>query len=174
MINKGLHGLQMISLLALLAGLSLVVSSCGPRIVVNMAEAVDSNTETRSLQLRNCGCDTELLYDLEIQNTYEIDDYMYSGNQKNPQLVLPETMAELNAELERAYAPLIEQAEIEAHQIQLTVPAEKIREFKIDWKTNIYTSTISLRKGLKVYSVSYTYELSSPEEAGYIEIPCTP
>ena len=172
MINKVLHGPQMISLLALLIGLSLVVSGCGPRIVVNPTEPVESNTETRSLQLRNCGCDTELLYDLEVQYTYEIEDYMYSGKQVNPQVVLPETMAELNAELEAAYAPLLEHAKIAARQIQLTVPPERVREFKIAWKTFSYGSTISLRKGLKVYTVSYTYELSTPEEAGYVEIPC--
>jgi hypothetical protein len=161
-------------LLSLLAGVALLASACGPGITVNRVEPIENVLETQTLQLSNCDCDTELVSGVEMQKELNIDDYAYTGSQDKRILIPAETRTELETELELVYEPLYEMAKTAAGQIQLTVPADKIRNFKIEWTQQTYSSTISFRKGLRTYTTEYTYELRLPRETGFIEISCVP
>jgi hypothetical protein len=161
-------------LLALLVGLCMAISGCGPSITVNLVDPLENPLETQSMQLSNCDCDTLLVSGVDIEAEFKIDDYATTGSQNKRILIPPETKAELEAQLEMVYAPVYENAKASAGQIELTVPADMYRSFKIEWTQQVYNSTISFRKGLKTYTTTYTYVLKIPKEAGFVEIPCSP
>jgi hypothetical protein len=131
-----------------------------------MPSISDPVERTLKNALRNCGCD--LVRCLEI--IFDIDDYAVSSQAER---VCRDTMAELEAELEKAYEPVVEQIRAMMGDFQLTVPADKIRTFQVEWKGQEYSSTISFRMGLKAYTTAYTCQFNIPNEISHNEISCT-
>ena len=81
--------------------------------------------------------------------------------------------AKLEAEVERAYREAYERAKASVEQTELTVPAWRIRTYKIDWEEQEFSLTVSFLMNGKAYTASYTYKLCVPREAGFRETSCT-
>jgi hypothetical protein len=160
-------------LLLLLATVSLALSACGPGITVNMVDPVERTLSNETITLRNCGCDEDLVSDVGLEVKLDIDDYAVSASRAERVLIPEDTMAELEAELEMAYEPVVEQIRAMMGDFQLIVPADKIRTFQIQWNQKEYSSTISFRMGLKAYTTTYTCQFNIPNEIGHSEISCT-
>ena len=160
-------------LLPLLVGLCLALTACGPSITVNMVDPVERTLSNETISLRNCGCDDDLVSDVGLEVKFNIDDYAVSASQAERVVIPDNTMAELEAELEKAYEPVVEQIRTMMGDFQLIVPADKIRTFQIQWKGQEYSSTISFRMGLKAYTTTYTCQFNIPNEIGHSEIACT-
>jgi hypothetical protein len=160
-------------LLALLVGLCLALTACGPSITVNMVDPVERTLSNETISLRNCGCDDDLVSDTGLEVKFDIDEYALSASQAERVLIPEDTMAELAVELEKAYEPVVEQIRAMMGDFQLTVPPDKIRTFQIQWKGQEYSSTISFRMGLKAYTTAYTCQFNIPNEISYSEISCT-
>jgi hypothetical protein len=174
MLKNILSSSQYTLLIALLAGIGLAASACGPAIAIEMVDPLISATISEDLQLSNCDCNTELISTVNIEKELEIGDYAESNSQTKRILIPIKTRAELEAELEGLYRPVFEAAQAKSGQIQLTVPPDMIRSYKVNWETHSYQSSITFRIGLKRYVTSYTYELHIPTAGDFIEIPCTP
>jgi hypothetical protein len=160
-------------LLLLLAVVCLALTACGPSITVNMADPVERTLKNETITLRNCGCDEDLVSDVGLVIKFDIDDYAVSASQAERVVIPEDTMAELEAELEKAYEPVVEQIRAMMGDFQLTVPADKIRTFQVEWKGQEYSSTISFRMGLKAYTTAYTCQFNIPNEISHNEISCT-
>ena len=160
-------------LLVLLAIICLFTTACGRSITVNMANPVERTLRNETISLRNCGCDEDLVSDVGLEVKFNIDDYAVSASQAERVVIPEDTMAELQAELEKAYEPVVEQVRAMMGDFQLTVPPDKIRTFQIQWNQKEYSSTISFRMGFKAYTTAYTCQLNIPNEIGHSEIACT-
>jgi hypothetical protein len=160
-------------LLVLLAIICLFTTACGRSITVNMADPVERTLRNETISLRNCGCDEDLVSDVGLEVKFNIDDYAVSASQAERVVIPEDTMAELQAELEKAYEPVVEQVRAMMGDFQLIVPPDKIRTFQIQWKGQEYSSTISFRMGLKAYTTAYTCQFNIPNNIGHSEIACT-
>ena len=174
MIIKPLSMTRLIFSLVILFALSLVTSGCGPRIVVNLAEPVENSLDAQTIQLNNCNNETEKVSVLEIQQSYKIDDFAVTGAKEKRVVILPETMAELETQLEMVYAPVYEAALTSFGHVDMNAPVDMIRAYKIEWTEQVYSSTITYREGLKKYTTTYTYELRIPQEIEFTDFICYP
>jgi hypothetical protein len=160
-------------LLLLLTTVCLALTACGPGITVNMVDPVERTLSNETITLRNCGCDEDLVSDVGLEVKLDIDDYAVSASQAERVLIPEDTKAELEAELEMVYEPVVEQIRAMMGDFQLTVPADKIRTFQVEWNQQEYSSTISFRMGLKSYTTAYTCQFNIPNEISHSEISCT-
>lgn len=174
MIKKIPNCTQMIFLLALLVGLSLASSGCGARIVVNQAEPVENTLDAQTIQVNNCNNETEKVAVLEIQQNYKIDDYAITGANERRVVILPEKMAELEAQLEMVYAQVYDATLTSIGHVEMTAPSDMIRAYTIEWTEQVYSSTIIFREGFKKYTTTYTYELRIPKEEAFTDFICYP
>jgi hypothetical protein len=155
----------------------LLASGCGSRISISRVEPAERNLETTMVEIRNCGCDEAVQQALtslvEIQTSLHIDSECIRVSNKEHVQIPEDIRAQLEAEVEKAYRPAVDRALTEMGEIQLTVPPDRIRNFRIGWKGQTYSSTISFRMDGAVHTTAYTYELRFPFESGVIEMACT-
>lgn len=176
---------------ALVVALCLTCVGCGSQqrpsatpegvetISVALAEPVkrELNAQSVELQLRNCETDTELrrplASEVEIQKQISIAKEATAVASGELAEIPPEVRAKLEAEVERAYREAYERAKASVEQTELTVPAWRIRTYKIDWEEQEFSSTVSFLMNGEAYTASYTYKLCVPKEAGFRETSCT-
>ena len=127
--------------------------------------------------MRNCETTTELRQPLasevEIQVQISIAEEATAVASGELAGIPPEVRAELEAEVEHAYREAYERAKASLEQTELTVPAWRIRTYKIDWEEQEFSSTVSFLMNSKAYTASYMYKLCVPRKAGFQEISCT-
>jgi hypothetical protein len=170
--------LQWSGLWGLVVAVGLALAGCGGvQIQVARAEPVERALDAQSMDLRNCDSPTELRRSLasevEIDQEVTIADQATAMAGGETAEISPEVKAKLVAEVERAYTQVYEEAKTGVEQTELTVPVARIHTYRIEWKEQVFSSSVSFSMDGETYTAAYTYTLYIPDEAGFFEIGCT-
>jgi hypothetical protein len=87
--------------------------------------------------------------------------------------ISPDVKARLVAEIEAAYTQVYEGAKTGVEQTELTVPVARIHTYRIEWKEQVFSSSVSFSMNGEPYTAPYTYTLCIPDEVGFLEMGCT-
>lgn len=163
---------------ALVVALCLTCVGCsGQHINVAQAEPVESALDAQSVELRNCDTKAELRQSLASEVTIEkqitIADEATAAAGGETAEIPPEMKAKLVAEIEGAYEEMYETAKTGVEQTELTVPLGRIHTYRIEWKKQVFSSSVSFSMNGETYTAPYTYELCIPNEVGFREMSCT-
>jgi hypothetical protein len=163
---------------ALVVAVCLALAGCGGgQVQVARAEPVERLLDAQSVDLRNCDSQTELRRSLasevEIRKQITIADEATALADAKTAEISPEVKAKLAAEVERAYTQVYERAKTGVEQTELTVPVARIHTYRIEWKEQVFSSSVSFSMNGEPYTVPYTYTLCIPDEVGFLEMGCT-
>jgi hypothetical protein len=166
------------SLWATVVALCLALVGCsGGQIQVAQADPVERELDAQSVELRNCDAPTELrrslASEMEIDKQITIADQATAVAGGETAEISPDVKARLVAEIEAAYTQVYEGAKTGVEQTELTVPVARIHTYRIEWKEQVFSSSVSFSMNGEPYTAPYTYTLCIPDEVGFLEMGCT-
>lgn len=144
-----------------------LIAGCGGnQIQLEPVDPIVSHINAQALDLRNCGNRNELKKSLasEVQVKYEIqihNDGTANGDEDN---ILDDNLRKkLENQIEKNYRAVYDAAVSEVKDIILTIPANEVHTFNINWDEKLYESKIYYQTGDMTYSWLYSYRLEIPK-----------
>jgi hypothetical protein len=169
-----------IILAALILFMCLTMSGCkGSSVQVSQVAPIESNSSLsdRTVEIRNCDGTTELHRSLaaeaQVERQITIADIVTAVASGDSVELSPDIKTLLTDQIDQAYSQVYGEVKTEVERTEMVVPIGKIRTYKVYWKQQVFSSTLSFPINDEMYIADYRYTLDIPHVIITTEISCT-
>jgi hypothetical protein len=158
--------------------LIILLAGCSSKpISVSLSAPVEEKVGYEEIEIKNCNCPDDISEPLGDKVSLEKTiTFLSQGSGEAPSSCRP-ISEELNQEIveliDQQCSQYYQQAEEELQAINLEVPFDRIRIFRIEWRARTYQSTVSLNISGRPCTASYAYTVKVPYLLGHSTEPCT-
>ena len=149
--------------------LSILLGACGkPTAQIALVEPIIEKSGYEKFDLKNCETALDDLHEpvtayFKIEKEITITDQAASVDSGTIYQISAAEKEDLTAQIEAAYQKEYEAAQTTLEEQEFVVPRDHAANFSINWKTQLYASSLFFEVTGENYTVEYRYSLTIPE-----------